>query len=183
MQHRGKRLANEWWNKMKSLTYLLPSKTCKNTISVRLQHCLPTLIDNKSHLPHQTPVFIALPALLHNSLEEPRTEKESGAGREETVAAPLTSYQRGETQWLRSQQPLASCCSFSPLPLSLPSSRFPPPSRFLALFLCQIVLSRLAPFSLACSTVPSLSLSPPSSLILLFSVHCLLSLFFFLALI
>lgn len=96
--------------------------------------------------------------------------------REETVAAPLTSYQRGETQWLRSQQPHASCFSYSFSFPSRTSSRFPPPSRFLSLFLCQLVLSRLAQFSLACSTVPSLSLSPPSSLILLFSVRCL---FFF----
>lgn len=130
MQHRGKWSAKESQNKMKLLTYLLPSKTCKNTISVLLQHGLPTLIDNKSHLPHHTPVFIALPALLHNSLEEPRTEKERGdggsasdllpEGGDTVIEEPAAARQLLLLLLLLS---LSNVLTFSPslsLPLSLP---------------------------------------------------------------
>lgn len=93
------------------------------------------------------PPLFPLPALLYNSLEEPRTGKERGE-EEQRGAAPLTSHQRGETQWLRSHQLYASCSSCSPslppvpLPFSPSSSRLPPPpSVSLTLFLCQPILS------------------------------------------
>lgn len=85
------------------------------------------------------PPLFPLPALLYNSLEEPRTGKERGE-EEQRGAAPLTSHQRGETQWLRSHQLYASCSSCSPslppvpLPFSPSSSRLPPllPSHLLS---------------------------------------------------